>query len=85
MEINQPWDFNEFWNSSKYEGNRHYKSSCQPSLVYAVTIDTDAPGEYFLNPIGHGHYAGEDGKLYTDISTFTSALQIVQKISVIVK
>lgn len=85
MEINQPWDFNDYWHSGKHPDSRDYKSSCQPSLVYAVTINTDMPGEYFLNPAGHGHYAGENGKLYTDLSGFTTAFDIVKKVSVVVK
>jgi polyphosphate kinase len=40
---------------------------------------------YTLNPIGHGHYAGKDGKLYTDLSTFTTALQIATEIKVVVR
>jgi hypothetical protein len=38
--------------------------------------------EYYLNPIGHSHYSGKDGLLYTDLSTFTTALQIAEKIVV---
>lgn len=81
LEINQPWDFIDYWNSTKFPDNKHYKSSCQPSVAYAVTIDTKTTGEYFLNPVGHGHYACEDGKLYTDLSGFTTALTIAKKIS----
>lgn len=83
MEINQPWDWNEFWKNDKYPNNSDYKSSCQPSLVYAVVIDMNSEtNEYYLNPIGHGHFAGEDGELYTDLSRHTTALQIINKIKV---
>jgi hypothetical protein len=86
MEINQAWDFNNYWNNAKYPDEKEYKNSCQPSLVYAVTIDPEnLMDEYTMNPIGHGHYAGKDGKLYTDLSTFTTALKIADKIKVIVK
>jgi len=86
LEINQPWDWNEFWTNDKYPDNSNYKTSCQPSLIYAVTIDLDSnEKEYYLNPIGHGHYAGENGRLYTDLSTITTALDIVKKIKVEVK
>lgn len=85
-EVNQPWDWNEFWHNSKFPGNTDYMTSCQPSVVYAVTINFDNPMEYYvLNPIGHGHYAGEDGSLYTDLTTFTTALNIFSKIQVTVK
>ncbi len=83
VEINQPWDFNEYWTSNKFPDDFHYKTSCQPSLVYAVTVDTNSPAEaYHLNPIGHGHYSGQDGRLYTDLTTFTTALDIAEKIIV---
>lgn len=83
LEINQPWDSNHYWTNSKYPDDRDYLTSLQPALVYAVTIDLDSPmTEYHLNPIGHSHYSGKDGLLYTDLSTLTTALQIAQKIIV---
>lgn len=86
MEINQAWDSNDYWHNAKHPEEPEYHNSCQPSLVYAVTIDPEnLMVEYTMNPIGHGHYAGKDGKLYTDLSTFTTALKIADKIKVIVK
>ena len=86
MEINQPWDSNKFWTNNKFPDDRDYFSSLQPALVYAVTIDLNADErEYFLNPIGHSHHSGKNGKLYTDISTLTSAKEIAGKISVRLK
>ena len=83
MEINQTWDFNEFWTNNRFPGDLNYLSSCQPSLVYAVTVDTGVPeDEYYLNPIGHGHYNGSSGKLYTNLNTFTTALKIVESVKV---
>ncbi|MDA3820826.1 MAG: hypothetical protein PF590_10250 [Candidatus Delongbacteria bacterium] len=83
MEINQAWDFNDYWHNAKFPENKEYKASCQPSIIYAVTIDTNAPMEYYvMNPIGHGHYAGENGKLYTDLSTLTTAKNIAKKIEI---
>lgn len=82
MEINQPWDWNEFWTNSLYN-DLDYRTSCQPSLIYAVTIDQKNPGTVrFLNPVGHGHYSGKDGNLYTDLTTFTTALEILDKATV---
>lgn len=82
MEINQPWDWNEYWTNSLYD-DPDYRTSSQPSLVYAVSVDLDKPeSEYFLNPIGHGHFAGRDGLLYTDLRTMTTALKIIDHVSV---
>lgn len=83
FEINQPWDFNNYWHSNRYPANKDYKTSCQPSLVYATTIDPENQiDEYYLNPIGHGHFAGENGLLYTNLNTMTTALNIVKSIKV---
>jgi hypothetical protein len=82
MEVNQPWDWNEYWTNGLYD-DADYRTSCQPSLVYAVVIDLDKPeAEYYLNPIGHGHHAGKDGALYTDLRTMTTALNIIDHVCV---
>lgn len=86
MEINQAWDWNEFYTNAKFSENFEYKTSCQPSLVYAVIVDLDTDVQtYYLNPIGHGHYAGENGLLYTDLRGHTTALHIAKSISVHIK
>jgi hypothetical protein len=86
MEINQAWDSNEFWTNNKYPDNNNYFGSLQPALVYAVTVDPINPeDEYHLNPIGHSHPTGENGKLFTDLTTLTSAAEIAHKIIVRLK
>lgn len=86
FEVNQPWDWNEFWNNTKFPDDTDYKTSCQPALVYAVTVDFDHLVDYYaLNPIGHSHYSGKDGQLYTDISTLTTAKDIFEKVEVRIK
>jgi hypothetical protein len=83
MEINQPWDWNEYWTNTKYPEDENYKTSSQPSLVYRVTIDLNSGvKEYSMKPVGHGHYSGMDGSLTTDLSTLTTALEIAKSITV---
>ncbi|NSW45062.1 MAG: hypothetical protein HPY79_04530 [Bacteroidales bacterium] len=83
LEINQPFDFNDYWHNQKFPDNNQYRTSGQPSLVYAVIVDFNSPiKEYYLNPMGHGHPTGEDGTLFTDLTTLTSALKIVEKIKI---
>lgn len=83
FEINQTWDFNEYWTNNKYPDNDEYKTSCQPALVYAARVNLNEKGtEYEFDLIGHSHYAGEDGDLYPDVSTFTTALDITESIKV---
>ena len=48
-----------------------------------MTIDPAFPGKaYTLNPIGHSHWAGGSGELFTDLSTLTTALQIAERVQV---
>ncbi len=83
LEVNQPWDWNDYWTNNKFPGNSNYRTSAQPSLIYAVSIDrSDNQNTYHLNPIGHGHYDGSNGKLYTDLTSITTALEIFENIIV---
>ena len=83
VEINQTWDWNDYWTNDKYPNDENYKSSSQPALVYAVRINLDKSADtYYLNPIGHSHYSGKNGDLYTDLSTITTALDIAKTIKV---
>ncbi|MBN2893477.1 MAG: hypothetical protein JXL97_16505 [Bacteroidales bacterium] len=81
LEVNQTWDWNKFWTNNKFPESDAYKHSAQPSIIYAVTINSDDK-EYFLNPIGHGDPKGESGKLFTDLSTLTTAKEIFKSIKV---
>lgn len=86
LEINQSWDWNEYWTNSKFPDDKEYKTSAQPALVYAVDIDLSTNQKDFLmKPIGHSHYSGKTGELFTDLSTLTTALEIVDKIIVKIK
>jgi hypothetical protein len=86
LEINQSWDWNNFWTNDKFPDETEYKTSSQPSLVYSVTVDfSDIGADYIMKPIGHGHYSGKDGDLYTDLCSMTTALDIVESIIVKVK
>lgn len=79
MEINQSWDWNEFWYNDKFPGDKEYMTSSQPAVVYRATIDTRSSiRQVELKPIGRSHYSGKDGKLYTDLHTLTTALEIVK-------
>lgn len=83
LEINQSWDWNNYWTNHKFPEDDDYKSSAQPSLVYAVEIDTENLQEtYEMKPVGHGHHSGKDGNINPDLSTITTALQIVEIITV---
>jgi hypothetical protein len=51
-----------------------------------VEIDLQNPADsYTMKPVGHGHYSGLDGSLNADLSTLTTALEIVKEITVQIK
>lgn len=83
MEINQTWDWNNYWHNNRYPDDEEYKTSSQPALVYMAEVDVDKPSEVFqLKPIGHSHHSGKTGELFPDISTLTTALEIASKVTV---
>lgn len=86
MEINQPWDWNEYWTNALYPNDIDYQASCQPAVVYSALVDMDNPGAIIeMKPIGHSHYSGNTGELYPDLSSITTALNIAAQITVVVK
>ncbi len=83
FEINQTWDWNEYWTNNKYPDDEQYKTSCQPALVYRAAIDLDNPQEkYEMKVIGRSHHSGASGELFTDLETLTTALHIADQIRV---
>jgi hypothetical protein len=85
MEINQPWDWNDYWTNSKFPDDADYMTSSQPAVVYEAVIDLNsAQKEYTMIPVGHSHYSGLDGSLDPDLSTLTTALQIAKSVTAVV-
>jgi hypothetical protein len=85
FEINQSWDWNEFWTNNKFPGDREYMTSAQPALVYEAVIDLDSNiHEFPMKPIGHSHWSGRNGTLYEDLRTITTALDISKSIKVVI-
>ncbi len=83
FEINQTWDWNEYWTNNKYPDDAEYKTSCQPALVYMAVIDpAKADEEYLMEIIGRSHYSGATGELYNDLETMSTALHIAEEIVV---
>lgn len=81
FEINQSWDWNHYWTNDKFPGDNAYMASSQPAVVYEAIIDPGSSQNSFgMKPIGHSHWSGENGILYEDLSTLTTALEIAGKI-----
>jgi hypothetical protein len=85
FEINQTWDWNEFWTNDRFPEDEEYKTSCQPALVYSVTVDMDQPQRgYQMKVIGRSHHSGATGELFTDLESLTTALHIAEQITITV-
>ena len=84
VELNQSWDWNEFWYNNRFPNDKEYMTSSQPALVYSVLIDTRQKKSYPLKPVGYSSYNGSDGSLNPELNTLTTALKIAKSISVIV-
>lgn len=87
FEVNHSTDFNEFYSESAREGDPGWsggkEGSGQPALVYAADVDLDSgDGVFAAAPVGHGSPDGSDGSLSPDLSTLTSALHILERITV---
>lgn len=85
VELNQSWDWNEFWYNDRFPGNKEYMTSSQPALVYSAPIDTRQRQVTPFKPVGHSSYDGSDGSLTTDLSSLTTALKIAKTITVEVR
>ena len=86
FEINQTWDWNEYWTNNKYPDDEEYKTSCQPALVYRADININGTQKEFpMKVIGHSHYSGKTGELFTDLSTITTAMQITGDLKVMIR
>jgi len=81
LEVNQTWDWNNYWTNNKFPESKAYSHSSQPSIIYAVTINEN-DGTFYMNPIGHGNPTGENGQLFTDLSTLTTAKNIFKTIKI---
>ncbi len=82
LELNQTWDWNDYWTNNKFPEDADYKTSSQPALVYCVTIDLNTSEAKNFELLGHSHYSGKDGSINPDISTITTAKEILLQLSI---
>lgn len=83
MEVNQTWDWNNYWHNNKFPGDEEYQTSCQPALVYMAQVNTlSSSKEFDFKVIGHSHPSGSSGELFPDVSTFTTALEIASRVTI---
>lgn len=90
VEVNHSTDFNEAYPASAAEGDANYsggsEGSGQPALVYAADVDLACGGREFEAVLaGHSSPDGTDGGIDPDLSGLTTALRIVERITVRVR
>ena len=87
IELNHSTDWNDNYPKNAKESDDNYSGgkdgSGQPAVVYSATIDLDSGQKrHTANLIGHSSPDGSDGEIYPDISSLTSALNIVKEITI---
>lgn len=87
VEVNHSTDFNEYYTKSAKEGELHYsggkEGSGQPALVYAAYVNLSSNQNTFTAKlIGHSSADGSNGNLNADLSELTTALHIVERITI---
>lgn len=87
VEINHSTDFNKYYPKSAVEGDSNYsggkEGSGQPAVVYSADIDLMSGKKSFeAILIGHSSPNGSSGSIDADLSTLTTALHIVKRITI---
>lgn len=90
IEVNHSTDFNNYYPKGAKEGTSGWSGgemgSGQPALVYEARVDLDSGrGEYEAALIGHSSPDGTSGGIDPDLSTLTTALEIVGRITITVQ
>ncbi len=90
VEVNHSTDFNDSFPKSAMPGADNYsggrEGSGQPAVVYAARVDLASGQTRFeAGLVGHSSPDGSSGDLTSDVSKLTSALKIVERITVEIK
>ena len=85
VEINVAFDDNEYYSEYDFPDDEEYHAGTgqlgQPSIIFESEINMNDGQDYYLAElVGHGHHSAQDGELNPDISTLTTALEIVKRI-----
>lgn len=87
IEVNHSTDWNVAYPKSAEEGDPNYsggkEGSGQPAVVYAAVVDlVSEQKEFEAELLGHSSPDGSPGEICSDISELTTALHIVERITV---
>ena len=87
VEVNHSTDFNDNFPKNAQEGDANYsggkEGSGQPAVIYKAEVDlTTGKKTFETTLIGHSSPDGSDGEIHTDLSGLTTALEIVERITI---
>ncbi len=90
IEFNVAFDDNEYYSEYDFPDDKTFHNGTgqlgQPSIIFKANVDTNDDTNYYLMElIGHGHHSGQNGTIYSDMSTLTTAKQIIERIVIGVK
>lgn len=84
-EVNHSFDYNERWPKKAREGDPGYSGvNGQPSIVYEGILTYEPGYRVVLQPTGQGSVNGLDGICKKDLDGLTTALDIVEAITLTV-
>lgn len=87
LELNVAFDDNEYYSEYDFPDDATFHNGTgqlgQPSIIFETKIEIKKEKEHYLMKlVGHGHHSGQTGELYTDLSTLTTAKELVERIVV---
>lgn len=90
VEINHSTDWNDNYPKSAEEGDANYsggkEGSGQPAVVYEADIDLTSGMKLFeATLIGHSSPDGSNGNVDSDVSSLSTALHIVKRITITIQ
>jgi hypothetical protein len=86
FEINTSFDYNESWPKGAKKGTANWSGvNGQPSVVYSARFVAGRASTVQLSPVGTGSIDGSDGTILPGFEGLTSALSLVESVTLTIK
>lgn len=90
VELNVAFDDNEYYSEYDFPEDETFHNGTgqlgQPSVIYSALVDkVDGKAYYLMDLVGHGHHSAQNGTIHPDLSSLTTAREIVERIVVGIK
>jgi len=81
LEFNVAFDDNEYYSEYDFPDDETFHNGTgqlgQPSIILSCQINPLSEQKKLMQIEGHGHHSGQDGIIYEDLNTITTALEII--------